>query len=408
LAQPLRAALRAVAAVLAACLPLAHAAAPQEPPIRIGVPIALETPVGRDAIDSMQMALDEINARTGLLGRKVELVIADEAQDPRAGVEAILKLTRDEKVDVLIGGYTSGLTLAQLPRIAQARTVYIGIGAASPAITQPVREDYATYKYVFRVSPINALHQARALADFVSGFVLGEMGVRRLAIVGENEKWVQELVPLLRAGVADAGAEVELTELVDTDTTEFSPLLSRVRDSGAEFLVLILAQAASDVLVQQWYDARVPVAIGGIHLKGMQPDYFKRLDGKSISEITGMLSMRGPVIRNMIYHEAFSRKTGRAAPAYTGPGAYDAVHVWADAVRRAKTTDADAVIRELEKTDYLGVQGRIQFDEAHDVKAGPGLVSFLFAQWQDKGERVIVWPRELRTGRWILPPWMKR
>jgi len=61
------------------------------------------------------------------------------------------------------------------------------------------------------------------------------------------------------------------------------------------------------------------------------------------------------------------------------------------------------VIEELEKTDYAGALGRIQFDEAHDVKVGPGLVSFAFVQWQDQGERQIVWPIELRTGEPILP-----
>ena len=387
----------------------AFAATPQDPPIRIGVPTALETQAGRDAIDSMQLAVDEINARAGLLGRKVELVIADELAEPRAGIDAIRKLTAQDKVDVLIGGHTSAVTMMQLPHISRARTVYMGVGAASPAITERVRQDYDMFKYVFRVSPINAAHQARALADFVSGFVLTELAVRRLAIVGEDSKWVGDLVPLLRKAVTEAGADVSLTELVDTDTQDFSPLLARLVDSGAQFLVVILAQAASDVLVQQWYDARVPVPMGGIDLKGMDPDFFARVGGKAVSQITGMLSVRSALTaRSVIYYDAFARRTGRSTPVYTGPGAYDAVHVWAEAVRRAKTTEAEAVIRELERTDYLGVQGRIRFDDAHDVKAGQGLVSFVFAQWQDNGERVIVWPKELRTGKWVLPPWMRR
>jgi branched-chain amino acid transport system substrate-binding protein len=396
---------------LAACLLgslCALALAAESQPIRIGVPTAVQLQVGRDTIDSMQMAVDEINAKSGVIGRKLELVVADETDDPEAGIDTIKKLTADEQVDVLIGGYTSGVTLAQLPDIARAKTIYLGVGAASPSITARVKEDYETYKYVFRVSPLNAAHQARGLADFISGFVMGEMGFKRIAIIGENAKWVQDLVPLLKEGAAEAGADVRLAELFDTQTSDFSPLLSKVKDSGAQFLLVILSQGSSDVFVKQWYDSRIPLPIGGIDVKSMDADFFQRVGGKSISEITANLSVRAPITPKTVpYWDAFVKKTART-PAYTGPGAYDAVYVYAEAVARAKTTAADAVIKELEKTDYVGTLGRIQFDDSHDVKAGPGLVGFAFVQWQDKGERAIVWPKEMRTGTAILPPWLTK
>jgi len=76
-------------------------------------------------------------------------------------------------------------------------------------------------------------------------------------------------------------------------------------------------------------------------------------------------------------------------------------------VQRAHGTSADVVIPQLEKTDYVGVMGRIAFDDAHDVRAGPDYVSVRFTQWQDDGARVIVWPRALQTGNLIVPPWMR-
>ena len=395
---------------LAACLlgslcALPLAAQPQ--PIRIGVPTAIDLQVGRDTVDSMQMAVDEINAKGGVIGRKLELIVADETDDPQAGIDAIKKLTADDKVDVLIGGYTSGVTLAQLPEIARAKTIYLGVGAASPSITARVKEDYETYKYVFRVSPLNAAHQARGLAGFISGFVMGEMGFKRIAIVGEDAKWVQDLVPQLKEGAAAAGADVRLAEFFDSETSDFSSLLAKVKDSGAQFLLVILSQASSETFVKQWYDARIPMPIGGIDVRSMDADFFRRVGGKSISEITANLSVRAPITPKTVpYWDAFVKKTARA-PVYTGPGAYDAVYVYAEAVARAQTTAADAVIKALEKTDYVGTLGRIQFDGSHDVKAGPGLVGFAFVQWQDKGERAIVWPKEMRTGEAILPPWMK-
>ena len=73
---------------------------------------------------------------------------------------------------------------------------------------------------------------------------------------------------------------------------------------------------------------------------------------------------------------------------------------------RAKSTDTDAVIKELEKTDYIGTRGRVQFDDLHEVKDGPGFVNELFVQWQNEGKRVVVWPKEIATGKMISPPWL--
>ena len=100
--------------VTVACAAIGLAAPPafaQPKPIRIGVPTAMQLQVGRDTQDSIRMAIDDLNAKGGVLGRKLEMVVADETENPETGISAIKKLTADEKVDVLIGGYTSGVTL---------------------------------------------------------------------------------------------------------------------------------------------------------------------------------------------------------------------------------------------------------------------------------------------------------
>jgi branched-chain amino acid transport system substrate-binding protein len=75
-------------------------------------------------------------------------------------------------------------------------------------------------------------------------------------------------------------------------------------------------------------------------------------------------------------------------------------------VTRAKSTDTDKVIKELEKTDFVGTRGRVMFDELHEVKDGPGFVNELFVQWQQDGKRVVVWPKDVATGKMINPPWL--
>jgi len=398
------------AASIAAGLVAAPALA-QTKPIRIGVPAAMQLQVGRDTQDSIKMAIDDINAKGGVLGRKLEMVVADETENPETGISAIKKLTADEKVDVLIGGYTSGVTLAQLPHISAAKTIYLGIGAASPAINAKVKTDYDNYKYIFRVGPIHSGHQARELTNFIGTFVKGELGITKIAIVGENAKWVQDLVPLLKKGSIEAGMDVRVTEFFDAQISDFSPLFAKVKDSGAQYLIVVLSHASSDVFAKQWYDSRFPMPYGGIDVKSMDGDFCDRVGGKSVGEMAVNLAVRAPITPKTIpFWDEFRKRTTRQ-PVYTAFGANDAVYIYAEAVQRAKSTDPNAVIKELEKTNYTGIPGIIQFDETHDVKPGTATYkgpAYILAQWRDKCAREVVYPKSMRTADFVYPSWVKK
>ena len=398
----------AVSATLGLTAPAAWA---QPKPIRIGVPTAVQLQVGRDTQDALQMAIDDINAKGGVLGRKLEMVVADETENPETGISAIKKLTADEKVDVLIGGYTSGVTLAQLPHISAAKTIYLNVGSASPATNAKVKTDYDNYKYIFRVGPLNAGHQARQLTAFISDFVKGELGISKVAIVGENAKWVQDLVPLLKKGATEAGADVRATEFFDAQTSDFSPLFSKVKDSGAQFMVVVLSHASSDIFAKQWYDSRFPMPYGGIDVKSMDGDFCERIGGKSVGEMAANFAVRAPLTPKTIpFFDEFRKRTNRS-PVYTAFGANDAVYIYADAVKRAGSTDTNAVIKELEKTSYVGIPGTIEFDETHDVKPGTATYkgpALILAQWREGCKREVIHPKVMRTAEYVYPAWVKK
>jgi branched-chain amino acid transport system substrate-binding protein len=382
----------------------------QQGPIKIGINTAIQLQVGRDSIDGAKMAVDEINAGGGVNGRKLELVVADEgeaaSEGPKVGIAAVNKLTGEDHVDVLIGGYDSGVTLGELPHIARAKTIFLNIGSASPSIQQKVKDDYARYKYIFRVNPINSAKQADGLVDFIKGKLKGELGYAKLAILGENAKWVQDMVPMLKKAAVDAGLEVPVAEFFDVQTADFSPIFTKVKDSGSQYLLIIVSHAASDVFVKQWYDAKVPVPIGGIDVKSQDANFFKRVDGKAISEVSTNLVLRAPLTDKTVpWWDNFVKTFGRA-PVYTAGGAYDAIYIYADALKRAGSADTEAVIKALEATDFVGVRGRVQFDALHEVKDGPGFVNELFVQWQQDGNRVVIWPKAVANGKMINPPWI--
>ena len=98
-------------------------------------------------------------------------------------------------------------------------------------------------------------------------------------------------------------------------------------------------------------------------------------------------------------------------PAYTGYTSYDDVYIIAEAIQRAGSTDPDKMVTEMEKTDFEGTIGRIQFygkdDEfTHGIKSGPGAVTGLVFQWQD-GKQVTVWPKAIAEGKLKFPDFVK-
>jgi branched-chain amino acid transport system substrate-binding protein len=396
----------AAGAALATALVATAALAQSDKPIRIGVPTSIQVQVGKDIRDGIQLAIDEINAQGGVLGRKLEAVVADESNTNDAAIAAIKKLTADEKVDVLIGGWSSGFALAQLPHVSAAKTVYLIAGAAAPTITANVTKDYENYKYIFRPM-LNSVDLARDVVDYAVNYVGKERGVKKIAIVAESAAWTRALVPFLERSIKAAGIDISAVEYFEIKTTDFSPIFAKIRNSGAGYMIQVVSHATSDIFIKQWADAKVPVPLGGLDAKAQEADFFARVDGKALGQTTIVPIMRAPVTPKTIpFWDAFVKKYDRP-PVYTAGTAYDAVHVYAEAVKRAGTTETNALVKALEKTDYVSTSGRIVFTESHDVRYGPGYVRWLHVQWQKDGNRVIVWPKDKATGDLINPPWMQ-
>jgi branched-chain amino acid transport system substrate-binding protein len=124
--------------------------------------------------------------------------------------------------------------------------------------------------------------------------------------------------------------------------------------------------------------------------------------------VAANFAVRAPLTKKTVPFFDEFKKNSANYPVYTAFFAYDSVYIYADAVKRAGSFDTDKVIKELEKTKHEGVGGEITFDDMHDVQTGKGKMNLIFAQWQDKGERAVIYPKELRTGNFILPPWMKK
>jgi branched-chain amino acid transport system substrate-binding protein len=108
--------------------------------------------------------------------------------------------------------------------------------------------------------------------------------------------------------------------------------------------------------------------------------------------------------------DAFTQKYGNT-PSYAGYTAYDDVYIIADAIKRAGSLDSDKLVDAMEKTDYVGTIGRVQFlpkgdPHVHGLRTGEGLITGLMLQWQD-GKQVNMWPATLANGKLGFPSFVK-
>ena len=113
----------------------------------------------------------------------------------------------------------------------------------------------------------------------------------------------------------------------------------------------------------------------------------------------------------MKFYNAYAKKWGVEPEGLGSSSSYMAVYVLKDAIERAGSLDPDKVIAALEKTDIMGVYGRLRFDpKSHQIIPSfdpkEGAVGTIL-QWQ-KGKRIVVFPKSIATGTIELPPWMKK
>ena len=130
-------------------------------------------------------------------------------------------------------------------------------------------------------------------------------------------------------------------------------------------------------------------------------------DRPVVVELARMLDQEGL----SVFYDAYEKKWGVAPEGLGASSSYMAVYALRDAIERAGSLDPDKVVTELEKTDVMGVYGRLRFDpKSHQVIPAKdpkeGAVGSIL-QWQNE-KRVVVYPESIAAGEIQLPPWMKK
>jgi branched-chain amino acid transport system substrate-binding protein len=319
--------------------------------IKIGLVAALtgqSAQSGEAITRGLTIAIDEINAKGGIGGRKIVLIRRDDESSPPKGVAAARELISNEKVAALFGGIDTPVSLAIVPIVNQAKVPFMGVWAAGTNITK----NGANPNYVFRVSAQDDLVDI-ALLRYASK----KFGAKKPGLVLINNPWGESNERGLKAAAAAANMPIAGIEKIEQSDVDVSPQLTRLKNAGADSLILV-ANAAPGAqmmkarermgwkvpVISHWgisggrFDELVGPTAGDAHFVQTY-SFFGKLNapGKRLmSELSAKYGVKGP--------EDVLAPVGTA-------NAYDAMQLLARAIEKAKSTDGDAIRKAMYEID---------------------------------------------------------
>src|SRR6202161_829744 len=379
-------------------------------PIKIGVIAEAQAIAGASIPQAAQLAADEINAAGGVDGRKIEIITYDNHSSSADSVRAFQRAVNEDKVNIVIASYISEVVLALEPWAARLKMPLITPGAASNEITKAIHNDYDKNKYTFH-GYLTSAAQAQLVCDAAKDLLVDQLKLKNVAIMSEDAAWTKPLDAGYEACFPKAGMTVVDHIRFSPDTTDFTPIFNNIESKKPDVIVTGISHVGVQPTVQ-WKNQQVPIPMFGISAQALSPTFWNDTNGAA--DGIPSLAVATPDVavtsKTKPFAQAFKAKFG-TPPAYTGYTAYDEIYIIAEAIQRAGSTDPDKMVTELEKTDFEGTIGRIQFygkaDEfTHGIKSGPGAVTGLAFQWQN-GKQIVVWPQAMAEGKLKCPDFVK-
>jgi branched-chain amino acid transport system substrate-binding protein len=394
-------------------------------PIVLGCPLSTAFLYGWDAERGVTLAIEEINAQGGVkVGgkqRPLKIEVID-TRDLEPGVpvsEALLaveKLILDKKADFIVGGpVRSEAALAAMPLLSKYKKISIlTTGVLTPKYHAMVAKQYDKFKYCFRIHGEAGNLVGEIFANFNE--LKEKYGFNNLFIIAQDVSHARGAAGVIKKVATKQGWNVTGLEIYPTGATDFSMGLIKAKKTQSQIINIWMDMPESAILLKQWYDMKIPaLPFGSTLAAAEQPGFWKATDGKGEYTLCNVVNAGNAPSEatpwTMKFYNAYTKRWKVEPEGLGTSSSYMAVYVLKDAIERAGSLDPDKVITALEKTDMMGVYGRLRFDpKSHQVipSTDPkeGAVGSIL-QWQNE-KRVVVYPKSIAKGEIKLPPWMKK
>src|SRR5437762_2992572 len=376
-----------VALVVLALLPAGGDA--QAPgPIKIGVIQPLSGPVaasGNYVRMGAEIARDWINARGGVNGRRVELVIEDNKSDPKEAASAAEKLIVRDKVPAIMGAWGSSMTLAAMPKLEEYGVPMVVETSSASTITKRGNP------WIFRISPPSEM-EALGLEQYVD-----RLGVKRADFLAVNTDWGRGAITAFGDMLKKKGVAVGAVEFMDQSATDMNAQLTKIKATGGDTLFLTTAVEQITLVMKQAQEQRLgrkivttggsssptqlikqagAAAEGSYHIVFFMPWFPEAMpDGKLAKAFVDEWAKRGHPFEGLT--EGFR--------------GHDGIATLAEAVKLAGRDDPKAVRDALWRVNLMGLNGPIRFE-----KDGPS--------GKESGQsRPSIFVVQIRDGKVTLP-----
>ena len=379
-------------------------------PIKIGVIAEAQAVAGSSIAPAAQLAAEEINAKGGVDGRKVEIVVYDNHTSSAESVRAFQRAVSEDKVNAVIASYISEVVLALEPWAGRLKTLMITPGAASDVITQNIAKDYDHLKYTFH-GYLTSSSLAGLVCDAAKDLLVDPYKMKSAVIMSEDAAWTTPLDAGYQKCLPEVGLKVLDHIRMSPDTTDFTPIFNKIEGAKPDVIITGISHVGTQPTVQ-WKSQQVPIPMFGISSQATNSTFWKDTNGA----VEGVLydAVSGPGVattpKTLPFVAAYQKKFGNF-PSYAGYTSYDDVYMIVDAIKRAGGTDPDKMVEAMEQTDYVSTIGRISFKpkgdpNPHALRTGKGYITGLMLQWQD-GKQVNLWPKEVSNGAMKFPAFVK-
>jgi len=371
-------------------------AAAQNAPIRIGASLSLTGAYAKPGVygrEGYAFCQKQINEGAGVMGRPIEMVVYDDRSDPQTGVRLYEKLITEDRVELVLGPYSSAITEA----VANVTEKYKKLMLAPLGSAGSIWEKGRRY-VIMMVSPAEVYLEG--LID-----IAARNGLKSIALIYEDTLFPKTSVKGAVALARKRGLDVVLQEAYPKAQTDFAALLTKIKALRPD--VLAAATYFDDVvaITRQMKELDVNVKMFGSTVGGDLPEFYKAM-GRTAEYVYGASQwepgLAYPGARE--FAGAYEAEFGRP-PSYHAAASYAACMLMAEAINRTQSLDAERLRDYLLRLATTTAFGSFDVDE-RGYQIGHRMVTI---QWQD-GRQVIVWPDEVAAGkpRFPTPPWGMR
>jgi branched-chain amino acid transport system substrate-binding protein len=355
--------------------------------IKVGAVLSVTGPasfLGDPEKKTLEMYVDQINAKGGVNGQKLQLVVYDDAGNPNSAKTFATRLVEEDKVAAIVGGSTTGTTMAMIPVFEDAKLPFISL-AGAVQIIQPVK------KWVFKTPHTDTMACEKIFED------LKKRNLTTIGMISGTDAFGKSMRDQCVAVAPKYGIKIAHEETYGPRDSDMTPQLTNLKNAAGVQALVNPGFGQGPAIVTRNYK-QLTIALPLYESHGVASKQYIDLAGPAaegvrlpaaallVADKLPASDPQKPVVVN--YTKEYEKKTGQAVSTFGGH-AYDGLMILTDAMKRAKSADPAKVRDEIEKTKgFIGTGGVVNMSAADHL--GLDLSAFKML--------------EIKNGDWTLVP----